>query len=350
MFSKRWLVFLSLAAAFLPEPARADQLPDTASVSGVSGHPQALPLDCESRSAADWAAYWGVSVDELAFFNALPRSDNPETGFVGYVYDVPGNLPPRGYGVYPPPVATLLKEVYGLPATARAGLSEDGLRSELASGRPVIVWYIYGFRVTGTATLTASDGGVYLAAPFEHTGIAIAYDSNSYTVIDAYSGWALRVDRGAFLNSWGVLGNLAVTGSGLNLDPLLRTAGGSSAAGPAVYYTVLRGDTIGSIAAKFGVAWTDLAAANNLSAPYTIYPGQQLFIPGSGTPAPAQPVTVPTPDPSVAVPSTYTVQSGDSLAGIARKFGLAWADVAAANGIGWPYTIYPGQVLNLPAR
>jgi LysM repeat protein/uncharacterized protein YvpB len=350
MLPKRWIPLFSVAAVLLPAQVRAYDPPAAAAVSGIHGNPQALPLDCESRSAADWAAYWGVYVDELAFFHALPRSDNPETGFVGNVYDVPGNLPPRGYGVHPPPVATLLKEVYGLPAAARAGISEEALRAEIASGRPVIAWYIYGFRVTGAVTLNASAGGVYRAAAFEHTGIVIAYDANSYTVIDAYTGWALRTDRSAFLNSWAVLGNLAVTGSGLNLDPLRRSAGGSSAASPAVYYTVLRGETIGSIAAKFGIDWTNLAAANNLAAPYTIYPGQQLLIPGSGTPAPARPIASPAPDLPAAVPSTYIVQPGDSLAGIARMFGYQWTDIAAANGIVWPYTIYPGQVLNLPAR
>lgn len=338
------------AAVLLPAQVRAYDLPAAATISGISGSPQALPLDCESRSAADWAVYWGVYVDEITFFNSLPPSDNPETGFVGSVYDVPGNLPPRGYGVYPGPVAMLLKEVYGLPAAARANLSEDELRSEIAAGRPVIAWYIYGFRVVTAFTLTSSAGANYRAAPFEHTGIVIAYDSNSYTVLDAYSGWALRVDRGLFLNSWSVLGNLAVTGSGLNMGPLLRLAAGSSATSLPVYYTVLRGDTIGSIAAKFGIAWTDLAAANNLASPFTIYPGQQLLIPGSGSPVPAQPSSAPPADTSLVVPPTYTVQPGDTLASIARAYGLAWPDIAGANGLAWPYTIYPGQVLNLPAR
>lgn len=31
-------------------------------------------------------------------------------------------------------------------------------------------------------------------------------------------------------------------------------------------------------------------------------------------------------------------------------FGMYWPDIAIANGIAWPYTIQPGQVLILPAR
>jgi LysM repeat protein/uncharacterized protein YvpB len=338
-----------LAAAFLPLPVRAFDLPGAASVAGIVGHPQALPLDCESRSAADWAAYWGVYVDEVVFFNQLPKTDDPETGFVGNVYDVPGNLPPRGYGVYAGPVATLLKEAYGLPAAARRNLTEYELRAEIASARPVIVWYIYGFRVTPGYDLASSDGTVFRAASFEHTGVVIAYDSASYTVVDAYSGWAQRVNRDQFLNSWNVLGNIAVTGSGLNLGPLVRTSSGA-ASGQAVYYIVQSGDTIRTIADRFGVPWADLAAANNLYDPYTIFPGQQLLIPGSGSPAPAQPEIAPAAETSAPVPSTYTVQPGDTLAGIARMYGLSWPDIANLNGLSWPYTIYPGQVLALPAR
>jgi LysM repeat protein len=339
-----------IAAVLLPLPVRAYDLPAAASVAGIVGHPQSLPLDCESRSAADWAGYWGVFVDELTFFNQLPKTDNPETGFVGNVFDTPGNLPPRGYGVYAGPVATLLKEAYGLPAAARRNLTEYELQAEIASGRPVIVWYIYGFRVTAAYDLTSLDGTVFRAAAFEHTGVVIAYDTTSYTVVDAYTGWAQRVGREQFRNSWAVLGNIAVTGSGLNLEPLVLTSSGAATPGQANYYTVQTGDTIRTIADRFGVSWVDLAAVNNLYEPYTIYPGQQLLIPGSGSPAPAQPETTPSANTSNPVPSTYTVQPGDTLASIGRAYGISWPDIASANSIAWPYTIYPGQVLVLPAR
>jgi LysM repeat protein len=339
-----------IAAVLLPLPVRAYELPAAAAIPGIIGHPQSLSLDCESRSAADWAAYWGVFVDEITFFTQLPKTDNPETGFVGSVYDNPGNLPPRGYGVYAGPVATLLKEAYGLPAAARRDLTEFELKAEIASGRPVIVWYIYGFRVTAAYDLTSSSGSTYRAANFEHTGIVTGYDSATYTVVDAYTGWAQRVDRGQFLNSWAVLGNIAITGSGIDLDPLVLSSSASASSAAPVYYTVQPGDTVGKIAGRLGVPWSELAAANNLYPPYTIYPGQQLLIPGSGSPAPAQPVAEPAADTSSLVPSAYTVQHGDTLAGIARAYGLSWPDIASANGISWPYTIYPGQVLVLPER
>jgi LysM repeat protein/uncharacterized protein YvpB len=339
------------AIVLLPLPVRsaARDLPPAASVGGIGGHPQSLSLDCESRSAADWAAFWGVAVDEITFFQQLPKTDNPETGFVGSVYDTPGNLPPRGYGVYALPVAALLQGAYGLPALARNNLSEPELQSEIASGRPVIVWYLYGFRTTAAVEMTSSSGAVFRAAPFEHTGIVIGYDPASVTVLDAFTGLALRVDRTQFLNSWAILGNMAILGSGYNLDPLVNTATTPVTTLPA-YYLVQPGETLRNIAARFGIDWADLAAWNNLFPPYAIFPGQQLLVTGSGLGAPAAPVIPPAAVPSVAAPSSYTVQPGDTLARIASQFGLYWPDIALSNGISWPYTIYPGQVLTLPGR
>ncbi|MCK4451313.1 MAG: PD40 domain-containing protein, partial [Anaerolineae bacterium] len=72
--------------------------PAEANVTNISGRPQALPLDCESRSAVDWAAYFGVEIDELEFLYGLPQSDNPDEGFVGDVHGSWGQIPPHPYG------------------------------------------------------------------------------------------------------------------------------------------------------------------------------------------------------------------------------------------------------------
>ena len=39
----------------------------------------------------------------------------------------------------------------------------------------------------------------------------------------------------------------------------------------------------------------------------------------------------------------YVVQSGDTLSGIASKYGTTYQDLAAKNGIGNPNLIYPGM-------
>jgi len=50
---------------------------------------------------------------------------------------------------------------------------------------------------------------------------------------------------------------------------------------PAVTHLVQPGDTLFRISLRYGVPWTSIAAANNISSPYVIYVGQTLVIPGS---------------------------------------------------------------------
>lgn len=102
-------------------------------------------------------------------------------------------------------------------------------------------------------------------------------------------------------------------------------------------YTVQRGDTLSSIAVRFGTTWQQLAALNNISAPYVIRPGQVLRVPPCVTP--------PTPPGQC---QTYVVQRGDTLISVARRFDTTWQQLAALNSIAAPYTIFPGQTLRVP--
>ncbi len=58
-------------------------------------------------------------------------------------------------------------------------------------------------------------------------------------------------------------------------------------------YTVQRGDTLSGIAVRFAVAMSELMKLNNIADADAIYPGQQLRIPGStvAVPTPGQPRT-----------------------------------------------------------
>lgn len=119
-------------------------------------------------------------------------------------------------------------------------------------------------------------------------------------------------------------------------------------------YTVQRGDTVKSIAQKFGVSWEAIINVNRLVNPNIIYPGQQLVIPGASQPAaeqpagqqpaqqPAQPVT------DTATGRTHTVQAGQSLGQIARIYGVSWVAIARLNNIANPNLIYAGMVLKIP--
>jgi uncharacterized protein YraI len=57
--------------------------------------------------------------------------------------------------------------------------------------------------------------------------------------------------------------------------------------------------------------------------------------------------TTPNPPPPPAQ-RTHVVQYGENLFRIGLRYGINWLQIAAANGIGYPYNIYAGQVLIIP--
>jgi uncharacterized protein YvpB/LysM repeat protein len=366
------LVTVLLAADF--STAQGDSLPDSAYVSGVNGHAQSYSISCEARSAVDWAAYWGVSIGETEFLQAMPSSDNPEVGFVGNPNDPWGRIPPQGYGVHAEPVAETLRD-FGLKAEAHKDLSWDDLREEINAGRPVIVWVIGAMWAGVAVDYTALDGSTTQVAAFEHTMILTGYNSSSVQVVDAYTGQYQYYWVNTFLNSWAVLGNMAVFGSreaNQQQDSPAEARGGS--------YTVEKGDYLIALARRFGIDWKELADLNSIRYPFTIYPDQVLQLPaGKVQDAVVEPEAKPTtPAPvagevnfrvrlpivhrsyinQAAVPKeggssvqapgeTVMVLHADTLLNFAHSISADWSMLVKLNQLRYPYMVYPGQVLRL---
>jgi LysM repeat protein len=110
---------------------------------------------------------------------------------------------------------------------------------------------------------------------------------------------------------------------------------GQAVASTADVHTVAAGDTLYGIARRYGVDWTQLAEANGLATPNQVYPGQMLKIPPD----------VPGPMPTLA----HQVHRGDTLLGLARQYGQPLSALAEANNLQAPYVLYPGQVLVIPS-
>ena len=100
-------------------------------------------------------------------------------------------------------------------------------------------------------------------------------------------------------------------------------------------HIVQRGETMSSIARLYGTTVHAIATENGIANPHLIYAGQRLAIPGGSTPPPAG-------------GRVYVVRYGDTLSGIARRFGVSAYAIARVNKLQNPNLIYVGQRLVIP--
>ena len=101
-------------------------------------------------------------------------------------------------------------------------------------------------------------------------------------------------------------------------------------------YVVKSGDTLSGIASRYGTDYQTLANMNGIANPNVIYAGTTLIVPsngGGGSSAPAA--------------EYYTIKSGDTLSGIASKYGTTWQNLQQMNGIANPDVIYAGTTIRV---
>ena len=127
-------------------------------------------------------------------------------------------------------------------------------------------------------------------------------------------------------NNWRELTD-AVVGAVVNY------IGGTYSPTVGTYYTVQSGDSLWSIAKKYGITVDELKKANNLTS-NSLSIGQKLRIPI---------------EEEESLPSTYVVKSGDTLYSIARKFNTTVDALKALNNL-TTNTLQIGQTLSIPGE
>ncbi len=120
------------------------------------------------------------------------------------------------------------------------------------------------------------------------------------------------------------------------------------------YHTVQPGETLGSIAQRYGRTWRDLATRNNLSTPYTLEIGRKLLVTGAGNVTayliPPAPVVSPSrrisaqsiPKPT-ASSGEYVVQPGDTVYSLSRRSGYTVSQLMSWNGLTSSQSLRVGQ-------
>lgn len=164
------------------------------------------------------------------------------------------------------------------------------------------------------------------------TGVWKSVAIYQYTSEGRLSGWEGNLDLNVFYGdkkAW----DAYATGSGNSEDLVSNFA---TVQKPALNngkkYTVQSGDTLSEIAAYYGTTVSVLVQMNGIANPDLIYAGQVLAIPNGENGVSA---------------TRYTVQYGDTLSGIAYKYGTTYQKIASDNGIINPDLIYVGQVLTI---
>ena len=127
---------------------------------------------------------------------------------------------------------------------------------------------------------------------------------------------------------------------GINKVVLAQTSHSST-----ILYTVQTGNTLSGIAYKYGLTVSQLQQWNNISNPNLIYTGQVLKIyQMSEGQASGKNRTSSSSNSSY---TTYTVQAGNTLSGIAYRYGVTVSQLQQWNNIPNPNQIYIGQILNI---
>jgi uncharacterized protein YvpB len=182
-------------------------LPSAILVHGMIPRSQKLPLDCESNDATLLAGFLGYKIDELEFHSALPRSDNPNRGFVGDVSGAWGNTPPEAYGVHAAPVSLTLRKFH-VPVLDVYQYSLSSIKRQLADGYPVMAWVVGHVEKGKAIRWKSSDGNISYVAPYEHTVLVIGYDEGGLIILDNEEIYSRSYQE--FLDSWSVLGYMAI--------------------------------------------------------------------------------------------------------------------------------------------
>lgn len=129
--------------------------------------------------------------------------------------------------------------------------------------------------------------------------------------------------------------NLIYPGQVLRIHTNSNIHGSESNSTGKTYYTIKRGDTLWGIARRYGTTVQNLVKWNNIQNPNLIYPGQRLILYGNFR------------NSSNNNYAYYTVQKGDTLWRIARRYRTCPKRIARLNGITNPNLIYSGLVLKI---
>ena len=176
-----------------------------------------------------------------------------------------------------------------------------------------------------------TDGKESKIKPTTATSKKPATSSSTYTV---KSGDTLSVIAQRFGTTVKALQNLngIKNANRINVGQVLKVKGTAKKAAPKTStYTVKAGDTLSGIAQKHGMTTKALQSLNGIKNANLIYVGQKLKVSGKAK----------------STPKYHTVKSGDTVSGLAVKYGSTQKQIVSWNKLASADKIYVGQKLRV---
>lgn len=317
-------------------------------------HFRAVPAN-HGVSLYDVSRMTGVSIEELRFLNpALTylKVDNAGPGRVLIPNNVPTNIDGqlmaltgdgRGgatthmisdyvlpkTGVQNASSAQVLASVNALPTTSAQITNNNTIVQEPPLSQEERDFIVGQIRVNSTDNVqpVSADGNINLTAV-----------QTAQSVLES-RGQVKSISFNAPSN----VGNVQVNNNRTNTQTN-RPSTTKSKTAPAERYKVVAGDTLTGIASRHGLSVSQLASYNGVPTNYMVKSGERLWL----VPNKVSTVSANVSKPANNKLTSYTVQAGDNLTTLARKFNTTVADLAALNGLSVTDGLLINQKLTVP--
>lgn len=135
-----------------------------------------LPNGCEITAVTMMLQYAGAKVDKMQMAREMPRSSDPNYGYIGQPWDQ------TGITIFPPALMNLVEKYTGT-AKNLTGQNFDAIKYQINLGHPVVTWNtLYGF-------------------PY-HALVVTGYDQNNVYYNDCWTDQTLQMGLNQFINNW----------------------------------------------------------------------------------------------------------------------------------------------------
>ncbi|STZ08333.1 Membrane-bound lytic murein transglycosylase D precursor [Moraxella caprae] len=309
------------------------------------------------------AAAHGLSVSQLASYNGIPANTQVKTG--QRLWLIPGKVSTVAKDTAKPTVKTSTHTVQSGESLTSVARKYNMSVQDLAvlNGLSVADGILINQKLKVSGTPVKSSGST--SSSSGNTSSSNSVNTSTYKVQSGDTLTAIAKKLGvsnadiAALNSFNANSPL-IAGQTIKV-PATNAQVERKLNNQSVKYTVQSGDSLTSVANKYGISVDELATANNLSRTAGLIRGRTITIPAAGTVKVARQTTKNDDKASrndnsdntargnvIKSTENYTVKAGESLNALASRYGVSARDLAATNKLPANAQLQRGQTIKVP--